>query len=217
MLVHLAPAIVMIIIASWIFYSFAAPKKARDWTGAGLIQAFIISLYAEMFGFPLTLYVVTRVFGWDAAWLGQTQPLWASAFGLNPHTWMIVFMGIGNLVMLTGLLMLIAGWRKVYKAREERHLATDGIYARVRHPQYTGIILMVLGEGVIHWPTVLSLVFFPLIVIAYTWLAFKEEKELVQQFGQAYKDYQKHVPMLIPLLRPARAIKETEVRQKTRV
>lgn len=217
MSIHLAPAILMIIIASWIFYRYAAPKRSRDWTGAGLVQAFIISLYAEMFGFPLTLYVVTRLFGWDAAWLGQTQPLWATAFRLNPGTWMLVFMGIGNLVMLTGLIILIDGWRQVYKAREGGLLATGGIYARVRHPQYVGLILMVFGEGVIHWPTIISLTLFPLIVAAYAWLAFKEEKELLQNFGQAYKDYQKRVPMLVPLLRPAKLIEESEPRQKTRV
>lgn len=200
--IHLAPAIFMIIIASWILYGLAAPKRLRDWTGAGFVQAFIISLYAEMFGFPLTLYVVTRLFGWDAAWLGQRQPLWATLFHIPVGVGMLFFMGIGNIVMFGGLLLLIAGWRRVYEAREKDQLATDGIYAHVRHPQYTGIILMVLGEGVIHWPTLISLTLFPLIVIAYVWLARKEEREMVRKFGEAYIAYQRRVPMLIPSLKP---------------
>jgi methanethiol S-methyltransferase len=207
MLVHLAPAIVMIIIASWIFYAFAGPKKGRDWTGAGLIQAFIISLYAEMFGFPLTLYVVTRVFGWDAAWLGQTKPLWSTMLQLDTSQYMPLFMGVGNLI-------LISGWRNVYRARREGRLAMDGIYAHVRHPQYTGIILMVLGEGVIHWPTPISLALFPLIVAAYTWLAIREEKELLRQFGESYRRYKDVVPMLIPRLSPARKIARPRERTK---
>lgn len=194
----------MVVLASWAFYAFARPSKPREWGRAGLVQAFIISLYAEMFGFPLTLYLVTRVFGLDAAWLGQRQPLYATLLGLNPQQAeqaMVVMMLIGNIFIFTGLGLLIAGWRRVYAARQEGRLATDGVYAITRHPQYTGIIVAIFGEGVVHWPTVISLILFPIIVFAYYTLARKEEAEMLSRFGEEYREYQRKVPMLIPGLK----------------
>lgn len=213
--------IFMVVLASWALYAFARPSKPREWGRAGLVQAFIISLYAEMFGFPLTLYLVSRVFGLDAAWLGQTQPLYATLLGLNPQKAqqsMVVMMLIGNVFIFIGLGLLITGWRQVYTARKENRLATDGVYGITRHPQYTGIILAIFGEGVIHWPTVISLVLFPIIVIAYYTLARKEEKEMLSQFGEQYLQYQARVPMLIPGLkpRPPKSAVRAEQRQPTR-
>lgn len=196
--------IFMVVLASWALYAFARPSKPREWGRAGLVQAFIISLYAEMFGFPLTLYLVTRVFKLDAAWLGQTQPLYATLLGLNQQEAtraMVVMMLIGNIFIFVGLGLLIAGWRQVYRARKENRLATDGVYAISRHPQYTGIILAIFGEGVVHWPTVISLVLFPVIVFAYYTLAKKEEREMLAAFGEEYRKYQQRVPMLIPRFR----------------
>lgn len=193
--------IFMVVLASWVFYSFARPNKPWEWSRAGLVQAFIISLYAEMFGFPLTLYLVTRVFGLDAAWLGQTQPLYATLLNLTPQqaeNTMLFMMLVGNIFVFVGLGLLVTGWRQVYNARKENRLATDGVYGITRHPQYTGIILAIFGEGVVHWPTVISLALFPLVVWGYYTLARREERDMVERFGDDYVAYQKRVPMLIP-------------------
>lgn len=194
-------ALVFIVLASWIFYQFVAPKKWRDWTRAGLVQAFLVCLYVEMFGFPLTLYILTRVFRVDAAWLGQIQPLWATLLGLSgpaANALMNVTMMVGWVFVLIGVGWLIQGWREVYQANKEGRLATDGLYGLMRHPQYSGIILAVFGEGVVHWPTVISLALFPVIVIAYYTLAKREEQEMVEKFGEQYREYQRRVPMFIP-------------------
>tara|TARA_B000000460_G_scaffold90559_1_gene63285 strand:- start:216 stop:551 length:336 start_codon:yes stop_codon:yes gene_type:complete len=98
--------------------------------------------------------------------------------------------------------MFIHGWRAVYKARHDDRLVTDGQYRFVRHPQYTGLFLALFGEGVIHWPTIFSVVLFPVIVLAYYLLARKEERGMIRKFGDEYRAYMRNVPMLLP--RPGR-------------
>lgn len=95
-------------------------------------------------------------------------------------------------------MLLISGWREIYRARKEGRLATGGPYAFVRHPQYTGIFLAIFGEGVVHWPTVFSLTAFPIIVVAYMLLARKEERQMLEEFGERYREYQERVPMFFP-------------------
>ena len=166
-------AAIMVVIVSWVFYRYFAPRGWREWTGAGLVQAFIIALYAEMFGFPLTVYVLIRTFGLDREYISAN--LWSTLVGLG-ETGMFVSMLVGYSLAIIGVGMFIHGWRAVYKARHDDRLVTDGQYRFVRHPQYTGLFLALFGEGVIHWPTIFSVVLFPVIVLAYYLLARKEER-----------------------------------------
>lgn len=189
-------AAISITVVSWAFYRYAVPKQWREWAGAGIVQAFIIAFYAEMYGFPVTLYVLTRMFGLDLSasfWEGN---LWVYLTGIPAA--MLVSMTIGYAVAFVGLMLLISGWREVYRAQKEGRLTVGGPYAVVRHPQYTGIFLAVFGEGVVHWPTVFSLAAFPVIVIAYVLLARREEREVTAKFGNEYREYQRRVPMFIP-------------------
>lgn len=189
-------AILMIVVASWIFYRFAAPKRWRDWTGAGLVQAFIIALYAEMYGFPLTLYVLTSVLGVDIPFANISGHLWATLLGYGAVGAMIE-MALGYVFVIFGIVLLARSWRDVYRASRENRLVTTGTYAVVRHPQYLGIFVALFGQ-LIHWPTILTLALFPFIVVAYVHLAKKEERELLQRFGEAYATYQRQVPMFLP-------------------
>jgi YHS domain-containing protein len=68
----------------------------------------------------------------------------------------------------------------------------------VRHPQYIGLFIALFGEGVVHWPTVFSIALFPVIVIAYVFLARSEERKMLRQFGEVYRTYQQRVPAFIP-------------------
>ena len=188
-------AIIFIIIISWVFYRYFAPKTWHEWAGAGLVQAFIIALYAEMYGFPLTIYLFVRFFGLDRTVLNAN--LWSTLLGQG-ETGMLIFMIIGYALLFVGIGLFAEGWRELYRAHKEKRLATDGLYGLVRHPQYTGLFIGLFGEGVVHWPTIFSVALFPIIVIAYTILSYREEKRVLAQFGEAYYAYKERTPMFLP-------------------
>ena len=190
-----ALAAIMIVIVSWVLYRYLAPKSWREWASAGLVQAFVIALYAEMYGFPLTIYLLVRFFGVDGADLNAS--LWSTLLGIG-ELGMMVAMVIGYVFLFIGIGLFFQGWRELYRARKEKRLATDGLYALVRHPQYSGLLLALFGEGVVHWPTVFSVTVFPLIVLAYTLLAKREEKLVIEEFGDEYRAYRERVPMFFP-------------------
>lgn len=190
-----ALAVIMIVIASWLIYRYLAPKTWREWAGAGLVQGFIIALYAEMYGFPLTVYLLVRFFGLDKSHLNAN--LWSTLLGMG-EMGMMIAMVLGYGLLFIGIGLFIQGWRELYRAHQESRLATDGLYALVRHPQYTGLFLALFGEGVVHWPTIFSVTVFPLIVLAYVLLARREEKRVIEEFGDEYRAYQQRVPSFFP-------------------
>lgn len=191
-----ALALIFIVVASWLLYRYLAPKTWREWAGAGLIQAFIIALYAEMYGFPLTIYLLVRFFGLDSTYLNAN--LWSTMLGVG-ETGMMISMIAGYVLLFVGFGIFLQGWRELYKAHQEKRLATGGLYSLVRHPQYTGLFIALLGEGVIHWPTLFSVGLFPIIVFAYYRLARKEEQKTIEKFGEEYLEYKQRVPMFIPV------------------
>jgi len=191
--------------AVFIFFSFSffRPQTKRDWRSFGAFSAFIVALFAEMYGFPLTIYVLS-------GWLGRQYPgldllshnaghLWTTLLGWqgDPHfapPHILSYMLIGG-----GFLLLSAAWGALYKAQREHRLATSGPYARVRHPQYIGFVLIMLGF-LFQWPTLLTLIMFPILVLMYARLARREEREATAEFGQAFADYAAITPAFSPRL-----------------
>lgn len=191
--------LIMIVLGLWIVVKYLAPKDWKEWRNAGLLQAFIIALYVEMYGFPLTIYLLTGFVGLDIPWLHFKGHLWAALLGLGETGAMIeMFIGLG--FVLAGIALIFKGWYLVYKAQKKDKLVTDGTYRYMRHPQYTGIFLAIFGQ-LVHWPTLPTLVLFPFIVWLYYRLAKREERTMLEKFGQEYEAYRQRVPMFFPRLK----------------
>jgi protein-S-isoprenylcysteine O-methyltransferase Ste14 len=184
-------------------FSFFKPKTKRDWRTFGTFSAFVVALFVEMYGFPLTIYLLmpwlTRRFpGMDP--LGHDfGHLWYTLLGFqgNPH-WNPMHIA-SNLLIFGGFLLLSSAWTVLYRAQRTERLATTGAYGYVRHPQYVAFILIMFGF-LIQWPTLITLVLFPILVVTYVRLGRREETEMRARFGDAWDRYAAHTPAFIPSL-----------------
>ena len=195
----------LVIINSVVFvlfaYTFFKPATTRDWRSFGAFSAFVVALFAEMYGFPLTIYFLS---GWlqsrfpNVDWLSHDAGhLLEMMFGwkANPHFGpfhLLSFVLIG-----AGFWIIAAAWRILYDAQRVGELAITGPYSQVRHPQYVGFILVMLGF-LVQWPTILTLAMFPVLTFMYVRLAKNEEQDALATFGRAYQAYMAEVPGFIP-------------------
>lgn len=197
----------LVIINSLVFiifaFSFCQPKTRRDWRSFGAFSAFLVALFTEMYGFPLTLYLLS---GWlssrlpgvdfmshDAGHLLEVMFGWRS----NPHFGPFHFLSFAFIG--AGFLLLASAWRVLYEAQRAHRLATTGAYARVRHPQYVGFVLIMIGF-LLQWPTLVTLVMFPILVYMYARLATREEADMIALFGDEYRAYAGRTPRFFPKL-----------------
>lgn len=162
---------------------FLMPRRKRDWTSLGMLSAFFVTFFFEMYGVSFTFFLLSYLLG---VWTVNPTPV-----GL---AWIRILSWVGVIFIPLGAVLVFLGWKKVYQGRGK--LVTDGVYRCSRHPQYLGIILMATGF-MLTWPTWLLLVMWPLLVVAYYRLARIEEKELLEKFGKLYEKYRNEVPMFI--------------------
>jgi len=195
----------LVILNSAIFimfaFSFFKPKTKRDWRSFGAFSAFLVALFTEMYGFPLTIFLLS---GWlqsnypGVDWFAHDSghlPEMLFGWQGNPHFGpfhLLSFAFIGG-----GFILISAAWRVLYQAQREGRLATTGPYSYVRHPQYVGFILVMLGF-LVQWPTILTLAMFPFLVLMYARLAIGEENDVRAEFGEIYERYAAVTPRFLP-------------------
>ena len=179
--------------------SFFHPKTGRDWRAFGGFSAFIVALFTEMYGVPLTIYLLSGV-GGDALGIDLTHNgghLWAQLIGWDGDPHLSPFHLASYGFIIGGFWLIAAAWRVLYEAQTANRLATDGPYARIRHPQYTGFILIMVGF-LLQWPTLPTLVMFPVLMYLYRRLALREEQDVRERFGDAWERYASGLPRFIP-------------------
>ena len=182
-------------------FSFFKPNTARDWRTFGAFAAFIVALFVEMYGFPLSIYLMS-------GWLQTRYPnldllshnsghLWSTLLGQtgDPHFGALhiasyVFLGVG-------FYLLSSAWNVLYHAQRRHALATSGPYAHIRHPQYVAFVLILLGF-LLQWPTLLTLLMFPVLLLMYGRLAVTEEAQMRKEHGAAYEAYAARTPRFLP-------------------
>jgi protein-S-isoprenylcysteine O-methyltransferase Ste14 len=178
------------------FLAFLPYRRGIAWRSKGVFAAFILALMAEMFGIPLLLFILspflpavlpdTSLRLTFSTWLGQRGMGVMSSFGQILGAWLTLF----------GMLLVFVGWKMIHQSKG---LVTTGIYRFIRHPQYTGIFLILTG-WVIHWPTLPTLLMYPILLFAYNRLARKEENEMIAEFGEAYLHYRETTPGFFPVV-----------------
>jgi len=180
-----------IIFLFFIFF-LTRPRRPKDWRGTGLTTAFFLSLFTEMFGIPLTIYLLAPLWGVEPRMFGMHEShLWAyplsrtGVMDLETGVYLVMVVSTGLLVL--GFTLLALGWKEVYRGQGE--LVTTGIYAKLRHPQYLGLILIVIAF-LIQWPTLLTVLLAPFLVARYIHLAKEEDEELAEKFGEDFRRYQ---------------------------
>jgi len=165
---------------------------------AGAFAAFVLAYALEMFGIPLSLYVVL----WAT---GSTLPegfLWGHS--------LVSYVGLAGTYAcvactFAGGALIVAGWRRIHRdywgAEEGKgRLVREGLYSWIRHPQYAGFLLISLGL-LLEWANILMLVLFPVLCALYYRLARREEAEMARAFGDEWIEYKERTGMFFPRLR----------------
>ncbi len=193
--------IVNIGLFAFFILSFLRPVKKREWRSMGATLAFFVALFTEMYGFPLTIYILT-------GFLGTKYPALNPFSHASGHLW-LAFLGggaammtiihvISNGLVFIGFMIMWKAWKLIHGAKGE--LVTEGPYSYVRHPQYAGLFIITIGM-LTQWPTIITALMFPVLVFAYYRLSKREESDIIKMFGDEYKRYIEKTPMFIPRLK----------------
>lgn len=187
----------LFLVSSLAFLLFLVPlsfRRRASWKQKGVFGAFILSLFLEMYGIPLSLFAAS-------AWL---FPRWAEQTSrqrlqivtdfrflgaeLNVDFWAL----FGYIMVAVGAVIIAVAWWRLYHSTQP--FETGGLYAVSRHPQYLGFFFLVWG-WTISWPSLLTLSMATLLTVVYHRAARKEEAELEGELGEAYAAYRRHTPM----------------------
>lgn len=190
-----------ILITLFLTFSFVKPQNKFEWRSMGTFIGFIVALFTEMYGIPLTVYFLT-------GWLGSKYPVFDPFSHASGHLF-LVFIGMSHSVLAMSLLHILSngiiffgfylvykGWKLIHDSKQDQ-LITEGIYSYIRHPQYSGLFLVTLGFF-IQWPTLITLFMWPILMFTYYRLSMREERNLAAKFGEKFSEYKKIVPAFFP-------------------
>ena len=183
----------------YFIYSAFKPKTKTDWQTYRIFAAFIVALFTEMYGFPLTIYLLTSFFGnrLGLDFSHNNGHILNTLLGLKGDPHFNILHIVSYSLIIGGLVLLGKAWEVLYKAQKQHRLAVISVYKYLRHPQYLAFILIIFGF-LIQWPTIITLVMAPILIFRYIRLAKTEEKELLKKFGSVYKVYKNRVPGFFP-------------------
>jgi len=188
----------MILISLFFIVRFLPNRTRMERRSGGALIAFLVAVFTEMYGFPLTIYLLTHFVGIPIPLdhiSGHLLGDLITWLGLG-NGWFIVML-VSNVLLILGIWLISAGWEQVHQS--EGTLVTDGIYAYMRHPQYTGIFVVTLAF-MIQWPTLTTLVLWPFVITMYVRLAKREEQDVLAKYPEEYREYMKRTPMFFPKL-----------------
>ncbi len=205
--------VALVSIGIFVFFvlSYLKPTKRREWHSMGAYSAFIVALFTEMYGFPLTIYILTSVLGSQYPVLDPFNHinghLWVAMAGGSMVVWIVVML-VSNAAMFGGLFIMGKAWKQIHRTSGE--LTTTGLYRWVRHPQYSALFLISVGM-LIQWPTLVTAAMWPVLMFMYYRLARREEKEMESRFGEKYAAYRRRVPMFWPRRAKASPLTSLEI------
>jgi protein-S-isoprenylcysteine O-methyltransferase Ste14 len=195
----------LVIINSFVFiffaFSFFKPRTKSDWRTLSAFSAFIVALFVEMYGFPLSIYMMS-------GWLGNRLPqlnlyshdsghLLHTLLGMKGDPHFDVFHILSTILIIAGFFLLSAAWKVLYKSQQTKTLATTGPYRYIRHPQYAAFTIVMFGF-LLQWPTIPTIIMFPILVYTYVRLSKTEELTVEKEFGEGYRKYASKTPRYFP-------------------
>ena len=200
----------LVVFNSLLFIIFAAslfhPHSKRDWRALGGFSAFVVALFTEMYGYPLTVYLLSGPLAGFVPGVNLSHNsghLWNDLIGWKGDAHFSPFHLASYAFIGGGFWLIASGWKQLYAAQKAKRLATLGPYELIRHPQYAGFILIMVGF-LLQWPTFITLLMFPVLLIVYRRLAIREEREVATEFAADWAAYAKDRPRFLPHWRQLR-------------